>query len=70
MAYVTTNPKTKTELKKRIEAGRKIVVFSPGIGPDYSNHTGVVTVEGPHAPEPHKWYGQVTLEDGVITKVK
>ena len=30
----------------------------------------VQTVEGPHYPEPHKWYATATLdEDGAVVKV-
>ena len=27
-------------------------------------------LEGPHYPEPHKWYAEVEMKDGVIVKVK
>lgn len=31
---------------------------------------GTIFVEGPHYPQPHKWYAQCTVKDGVIVKVK
>jgi hypothetical protein len=31
---------------------------------------GKVYLEGPHYPEPHRWYAEAELEDGFITKVK
>jgi hypothetical protein len=31
---------------------------------------GTVTLEGPHYPEPHRWYAQAELKEGVIVKVK
>jgi hypothetical protein len=31
---------------------------------------GSVTLEGPHYPEPHRWYAQATIENGVVVKVK
>jgi len=55
MTYVSPNFKTKKELKEAIKNGDPIRVFNPGIGsiPD----TGDVYLEGPHFPEPHRWYG-------------
>jgi hypothetical protein len=29
-----------------------------------------VAVEGPHYPEPHRWYAEVQVTDGRITSVK
>jgi hypothetical protein len=29
-----------------------------------------VTLEGPHYPQPHRWYAEATVRDGVIVKVK
>jgi hypothetical protein len=31
---------------------------------------GTVYLEGPHYPEPHKWYAQGTMVNGKLTKVK
>ena len=31
---------------------------------------GTFCCEGPHYPEPHKWYATCTAKDGVIVKVK
>jgi hypothetical protein len=53
-----------------IERGERVTIYAPGIGPDYSNRTGSATVEGPHYPEPHTWYAEVTLESGVVKEVK
>lgn len=67
MAYVTGNPKTKKELRERIAAGRRVEVFSPG--PFGCKQDGEETIEGPHYPEPHRWYARVKVEGGVIVKV-
>lgn len=32
--------------------------------------TGQITLEGPHSPEPHKWYAEATVEHGKIVKVR
>lgn len=31
---------------------------------------GEVYLEGPHYPEPHRWYAQATIENGVVVKVR
>lgn len=66
--YVSGNPKSKAELKRRIAAGEPLVVFQPGLGKPPPNR-GTATVEGPHFPEPHRWYGMVEITDGIVTRV-
>jgi hypothetical protein len=68
--YTNTNFKTKKALKEAVADGHKIGVFQPGPfgGGDY--HSGSYAVEGPHYPEPHRWYAEVIVRDGFITKVK
>lgn len=66
--YTTTNFKTKKALKEAVAAGKQVGVYSPGLGEPPVN--GSTCVEGPHYPTPHSWYAQVTLVNGVITKVK
>ena len=68
--YTSINFKSKKDLKTAIEAGRKVTVFQPGPFGGNEPSTGWVTLEGPHYPQPHKWYGRAYLEDGYITKVK
>jgi hypothetical protein len=68
MAYTTTNFKTKKALKEAVKAGEQIGVFNPS---NFTvNFNGTEYIEGPHYPEPHRWYAMVTIEDGFITKVK
>ena len=66
--YVSPNFKTKKLLKEAVARGDKVTVFAPGLGTPKVN--GVEYIEGPHYPAPHSWYAQVTMENGVITKVK
>ena len=47
-----------------------ITCFQPGLGPDLSNFTGKVYLEGPHYPKPHSWYAEAWTEDGKVVKVK
>lgn len=66
--YVYPNFKTKKEFKEATRKQVPMELIQPGLG-DPAPHNGTVTVEGPHYPEPHRWYAQVTLRDGVIVKV-
>jgi hypothetical protein len=66
--YVSPNFKTKKELKEAIAAGKEVWVFSPG--PFACNLNGTEFVEGPHYPQPHRWYAQVEVRDGKVVKVK
>jgi hypothetical protein len=68
MAYAAKNFKTKKALKEAVAAGEKIEIFNPGLGTAPTN--GRAFLEGPHYPKPHTWYAEVTVADGVITKVK
>ena len=65
--YVTPNFRTKKALKEAVAAGKEVTVYSPGPFPCPSN--GRVSVEGPHVPEPHKWYANVEVKNGVVVKV-
>ncbi len=66
--YVSPNYKSKSALRKAIAAGEEITVFAPGLGTPKDN--GIETVEGPHYPEPHRWYAQVEVKDGKVIRVK
>lgn len=67
MAYVSPNFKSKKALKEAVAAGKTVTVFSPG--PFGVKSDGKVAIEGPHYPEPHRWYATVTVEGGVVKKV-
>jgi hypothetical protein len=69
VAYTVKNYKTKKALKDDVAAGVQVRCYQPGLGPDLSNYTGKVTLEGPHSPEPHRWYASASLENGVVKKV-
>lgn len=64
--YADTNYRTKKELVAAVAAG-DVSVYQPGpFGPDVRDGDGVV--EGPHYPQPHRWYARVTVKGGVIPK--
>jgi hypothetical protein len=67
--YAVINFKTKKELKEAVKAGRKIETFQPG-GMFEAQKNGTVCIEGPHYPEPHRWYASAVIKDGIIQSVK
>lgn len=66
--YVLPNFKTKKALKEAVANGKTVTVFSPGPFGN-PNKTGITCVEGPHYPEPHRWYASVEIRDGIVVKV-
>jgi hypothetical protein len=65
--YTTTNFKTKKALKEAVKNGESVRVYSPGPFPCPQN--GEVSLEGPHFPEPHRWYATAVVVNGIIKKV-
>lgn len=68
--YTSQNFKTKKALKEAIAKGEKISVFQPGPFGGNEPQNGNVVLEGPHYPEPHRWYAEATLANGYIVSVK
>lgn len=68
--YTSINFKSKKDLKTAIANGKKITVYQPGPFGGNEPSDGTVFLEGPHYPQPHKWYAQAELQDGFIVKVK
>ena len=66
--YTYTNFKTKKELKEAVAMGRRVTLYAPGVGEPKVNGTEFVV--GPHYPEQHRWYAEVTMLAGVVVKVK
>jgi hypothetical protein len=66
--YVSPNFKTKKALKDALAKGQTVTVFAPGLGTVPDN--GTVTLEGPHFPEPHKWYATGTMKDGKLVSIR
>ena len=62
--YTEINFKTKKALKEAIASGKQIGTFQPGPFPAIRD--GSVALEGPHYPEPHKWYASAIVKDGYI----
>jgi hypothetical protein len=68
--YTDVNYRTKKELKGAVAAGERVTVYQPGPFGGQPPKTGKITLEGPHYPEPHRWYAEAWLENGYIVKVK
>ncbi len=68
MAYVNPNFKTKKALKEALAEGKNVEVYQPGLGTVPFN--GSIALEGPHFPEPHKWYASAIIKDGKLVSVK
>jgi hypothetical protein len=68
--YTTINFKTKKALKEAVAAGKEIGIYQPGPFGGNEPQNGTVALEGPHYPEPHKWYATATIKDGRVVGVK
>ena len=69
MAYVNPNYKSKKEFKAAVAAGVQHATYNPsGLFPTTQN--GTTVIEGPHYPQPHKWYASVVVKNGVVVSVK
>lgn len=73
--YTNKNFKTKKALRDAVAAGEKVTVFQPNdifnnSASNNPNFSGTVTIEGPHHPEPHRWYAQATIKNGIVVRVK
>lgn len=69
--YTKLNYRTKKAMKEAVARGEKVEVFQPNA--DVTGFPvptdGRVSIEGPHYPQPHRWYASVEIKDSVITKV-
>ena len=73
--YTNKNFKTKKELKQAVQSfndgtGPRVGYFQTGPFGGKEAQSGSFCVEGPHYPEPHRWYATCQAVDGAITKVK
>jgi hypothetical protein len=68
--YTHTNYKTKKALKDAIARGEIVTYFQPGPFGGNEPRDGTFALEGPHYPEPHRWYATAIAKDGRIVSVK
>lgn len=83
MSYTVVNFKTKKTVKEAVKAylelanknsnlynDKAVYCYNPGLGPDLSNYTGSVALEGPHYPKAHTWYAEGKMVNGILVSVK
>lgn len=74
MAYTVTNYRSAKAIRDDFKAGKLIEVYQPNAVVPGLPKEGAAVIEGPHYPEPHRFYLQVELarRDGkmVIVKIK
>jgi hypothetical protein len=63
--YTVQNFKTKKALKEAVAAGKQIETYQPG-GMFEAPKNGMIALEGPHYPEPHRWYASAEIKNGII----
>lgn len=68
--YTEINFKTKKALKEAVANGEKIRYYQPGMFRGNEKQNGTICVEGPHYPEPHRWYAECEVKNGLIVSVK
>ncbi len=69
--YTIQNYRTKRALRDAIAAGTRVTVYQPG--PTFERAErgdGTVYLEGPHYPQPHRWYAVGTLRDGALVAIR
>ena len=67
--YTHFNFKTKKALKEAVQSGKRVTYYQPGPFGGDPPQNGTITLEGPHYPEPHKFYCQAEAKDGVIVRI-
>ncbi len=69
--YTCTNYQTKKALKEAVAEGKSVRCFQPSPwGEQPCTGTGTVYLEGPHYPQPHRWYAEAKVVDGKVVSVK
>lgn len=68
MPYVNPNYKTKKEFVAAIKAGKQHSTYNLSRFPTV--YDGNDVVEGPHYPQPHRWYANVKIANGIVISAK
>ena len=68
--YTVKNFRTKKALKEAVKNLETVNVMEPGQFGNPGPENGKVYLEGPHYPEPHRWYAQATVKNGCVITVK
>ena len=68
--YTDRNFKTKKALREAVARGEHITYHQPGPYGGHEPSDGTISIEGPHYPEPHRWYASCTVANNIIVKVR
>jgi len=68
--YTDKNYKSKAELKRDVAAGVRVTYHQPGPFGGNEPRDGTIYCEGPHYPQPHRWYATCEVKNGIIVKVR
>ncbi len=69
-AYLYPNLKSKAAYRKAIAEGQTIIAKENTPFGNQLVTSGKCTFEGPHYPEPHRFYGQAIVQDGKVISIK
>ena len=69
MSYIYPNFKTKKAAIDAIKRGERITCKSNTPWGQAEITNGTESIEGPHFPEAHKWYGIATIQAGRVVKL-
>ena len=67
MSYVDPNYKTKKDFINAVKSGVQHRTYNPSMFPIQN---GEDVVEGPHYPQPHRWYASVVVQNGIVISAK
>jgi hypothetical protein len=62
MTYTVTNFPTKKALAAALASGATVPCYNPG---PFPLTPGLVTLEGPHFPQPHRWYATAHVDESL-----
>lgn len=69
MAYTRINFKTKKALREALDSGEVIKCYQPNGDLFHGTEDvpdGVIYLEGPHYPQPHRWYAKGTVKNNTL----
>ena len=69
MAYIYPNFPSKIAARRAIAAGDKITCMENTPHGQDKVFSGSATIEGPHYPQPHRWYGRAEIVDGFVVRL-
>ena len=68
--YTDRNFRTKKDFKDAVKKGERVRLVYNDLVHEGEVPDGTHCIEGPHYPEPHRWYAQARVQGGVVVSVK